>query len=118
MQTSNCCNKEVKVDCGSEGTCCYVCVGCGKPCDLKADLADTILLAKEFKNGYLAGLEKAKECLGNEWNDNQTDEEQELMIKIFGEVLDTPEYLKERMAGWNYCRTQTLENIDKEIKEI
>lgn len=30
---STCCNAEVKTDCGDEGTCCFLCTGCGKPCN-------------------------------------------------------------------------------------
>lgn len=33
-ELSNCCNTPVKVDCGGEGTCCWICTTCNKPCDV------------------------------------------------------------------------------------
>ena len=35
MDLSKCCNYSVKVNEADEGTCCYICNGCDKPCDLK-----------------------------------------------------------------------------------
>jgi uncharacterized protein (UPF0335 family) len=34
-ELSNCCNAGVKVDSSDEGTSCYVCTQCNKPCDLQ-----------------------------------------------------------------------------------
>lgn len=30
---SKCCRSTFHSDCADEGTCCYVCDNCGKPCD-------------------------------------------------------------------------------------
>jgi hypothetical protein len=34
-ERSSCCGAQVRVDSGDEGTSCYVCEGCGKPCDVR-----------------------------------------------------------------------------------
>lgn len=34
-ELSNCCNAPVKVDTADEGTSCYMCAACRKPCDLQ-----------------------------------------------------------------------------------
>ena len=34
-QTSNCCNGELLTSSGEEGTSCYICSKCQKPCDVK-----------------------------------------------------------------------------------
>jgi hypothetical protein len=36
-QKSSCCQVEIKTSCADEGTCCYVCEKCGKPCDIWDD---------------------------------------------------------------------------------
>ena len=37
MTRSSCCSAELKVSYGSEGTGCYLCAKCGKPCDAKEE---------------------------------------------------------------------------------
>ena len=32
-EVSDCCHEELLTDCADEGTCCYICKKCGKPCD-------------------------------------------------------------------------------------
>jgi hypothetical protein len=31
---SDCCKAEIKTDCADEGTCCFICTACDKPCDI------------------------------------------------------------------------------------
>lgn len=50
---SKCCGAKMDVDCGDEGTCCYICDHCGKPCDGKVVKSNiTAVMTEEIETLY------------------------------------------------------------------
>jgi len=61
--------------------------------------------------------EQIEALMVEEWNDEMTPEEKEIVTKIFGEYI-TPEYLKERMYGYNIARTKMVKVIPEILSLI
>ncbi len=40
---SKCCKAEMKTSCADEGTCCFICTKCDKPCDIYSDIRENMM---------------------------------------------------------------------------
>lgn len=75
---SDCCGAAMKTSYGDEGTGCWLCANCGKPCDPTPDAIDeeepmrkTAKLGKTMqKPNYIPGDEQGAEILSNGWKTN------------------------------------------------
>lgn len=61
------------------------------------------------------GAERERERLMSkippEWNDGHDEEELSLLEEVSGKPYETPEFLKERMYGYNLCRKRLLGSL-------
>lgn len=91
MSVSSCCSAELKVSYGSEGTGCYLCNKCGKPCD-----------AKEEK--------MSKRSQGERWFGTKAEIMTELNNDFFQYQagLISVGTLCQKIADWEYKRSESI----------
>lgn len=91
MTRSSCCSAELKVSYGSEGTGCYLCSKCGKPCD-----------AKEEK--------MSKRSQGEKWFGTKAEIMTELNNDFFQYQagLISVGTLCQKIADWEYKRSESI----------